>query len=147
MYREPGLEARCLSFDITETIYVEMLEENTAALDQIKRMGVHISIDDFGMGYSSLSYLKRLRADALKIDKSFVAGLGEDVEDAAVVGMIIDLAHTFGMEVVAEGVESWARVDLLREMGCDMAQGHCFSEPMPTEKIPALLFTLVGPHH
>ena len=140
---ETGLEARCLSLDITEAIYVDTLEENTAALEQLRNMGVRISIDDFGMGYSSLSYLKRLPADVLKIDRSFVAGLGEDTRDAAIVGMIIDLAHTFGMKVVAEGVENWEQVELLRGMGCDLAQGFCFSEPMPTEKIPALL--LSGP--
>ena len=101
-------------------------------------LGVRISIDDFGMGYSSLSYLKRLPADALKIDKSFVAGLGEDIEDTAIVGVVIDLAHTFGMEVVAEGVESQAQAEFLREMVCDMAQGFCFCEPVPTTRIPAL---------
>jgi predicted signal transduction protein with EAL and GGDEF domain len=134
--RETGLDARSLSLDITETVYVEALEENTAALDELRRMGVRVSIDDFGIGYSSLSYLKRLPADALKIDKSFVAGLGEDIEDTAIVRMVIDLAHTFGMEVVAEGVESWAQAKILREMGCDMAQGFCFCEPVPTERIP-----------
>ena len=138
--RETGLDARSLSLDITETVYVETLEENTATLDELRRMGVRVSIDDFGMGYSSLSYLKRLPADALKIDKSFVAGLGEDIEDTAIVRMVIDLAHTFGMEVVAEGVESWAQAELLREMGCDMAQGFCFCEPVPTERIPELIW-------
>ena len=142
--RETGLDARSLSLDITETVYVETLEENTAALDELRRMGVRVSIDDFGMGYSSLSYLKRLPADALKIDKSFVAGLGEDMEDTAIVRMVIDLAHTFGMEVVAEGVESWAQAEILREMGCDMAQGFCFCEPVPTERIPELIWS--GPH-
>src|SRR5918997_3018286 len=138
--RETGLDARSLSLDITETVYVETLEENTAALDELRRMGVRVSIDDFGVGYSSLSYLKRLPADALKIDKSFVAGLGEDIEDTAIVRMVIDLAHTFGMEVVAEGVESWAQAELLREMGCDMAQGFCFCAPVPTEKITELIW-------
>jgi EAL domain-containing protein (putative c-di-GMP-specific phosphodiesterase class I) len=102
-------------------------------------MGVGISIDDFGTGYSSLAYLKRLPADALKIDKSFVAGLGEDIEDTAIVGMVIDLAHTLGMEVVAEGVETEAQAELLREMGCDMAQGYYFSKPMPPEEVPGFL--------
>ena len=138
--RETGLDARSLSLDITETVYVETLEENTATLDELRRMGVRVSIDDFGRGYSSLSYLKRLPADALKIDKSFVARLGEDIEDTAIVRMVIDLAHTFGMEVVAEGVESWAQAELLREMGCDMAQGFCFCEPVPTERIPELIW-------
>ena len=91
------------------------------------------------MGYSSLSYLKRLPADTLKVDKSFVAGLGEDLQDTAIVQMVIDLAHTCGMEVVAEGVENKKQAELLREMGCDMAQGHYFVKPMPSEATSALL--------
>jgi EAL domain-containing protein (putative c-di-GMP-specific phosphodiesterase class I) len=102
-------------------------------------MGVGISIDDFGTGYSSLSYLKRLPADALKIDRSFVAGLGEDAEDTAIVGMVVNLAHTLGMEVVAEGVETTEQAALLKEMGCDLAQGFLFSKPLPPEEVPFLL--------
>jgi diguanylate cyclase (GGDEF)-like protein/PAS domain S-box-containing protein len=128
-----GLEATCLSLDITETVYIKALEGNTAALDELKGMGAKISIDDFGVGYSSLSYLKRLPADVLKIDKAFLKGLGEDVENTAIVRMAIELAHTFGMEVVAEGVEDRTQAALLREMGCDMAQGYYFSEPLPSE--------------
>jgi EAL domain-containing protein (putative c-di-GMP-specific phosphodiesterase class I) len=134
--RETGLEAQCLSLDITETVYVKALEGNTAALAELKKLGVRISIDDFGTGYSSLAYLKRLPADILKIDKSFVAGLGEDVEDTAIMQMVIDLAHTFGMEVVAEGIESEEQVELLKGMGCDLAQGYHFAEPLPPEAVP-----------
>ena len=134
--RETGLEAQCLSLDITETVYVKALEENTAALAELKKLGVRISIDDFGTGYSSLAYLKRLPADILKIDKSFVAGLGEDVEDTAIMQMVIDLAHTFGMEVVAEGIESEEQVELLKGMGCDLAQGYHFAKPLPPEAVP-----------
>jgi EAL domain-containing protein (putative c-di-GMP-specific phosphodiesterase class I) len=131
--QKTGLEGSCLALDITETVYVRTLEGNTGALNHLKAMGVRISIDDFGKGYSSLSYLKRLPADTLKIDKSFVKGLGENVEDTAIVRMIVDLAHTLGMEVIAEGVEDWAQAMLLGEMGCDFGQGLYLSEPLDPE--------------
>jgi EAL domain-containing protein (putative c-di-GMP-specific phosphodiesterase class I) len=124
--------------DITETVYVKVLERNTAALNDLRRLGVKISIDDFGVGYSSLSYLKRLPADTLKIDKSFVMGLGEDLEGTAIVRMVIDLAHTLGIEVIAEGVDSDME-SLLKEMGCDLAQGFFFSEPVSPEDVPRFL--------
>jgi EAL domain-containing protein (putative c-di-GMP-specific phosphodiesterase class I) len=136
---ETGMEGGCLSLDVTETVYVSTLEQNTAVLDRLKAMGVEISIDDFGTIYSSLSYLKRLPADTIKIDKSFVKGLGGEVEDTAIVRMIIGLAHTLGMEVIAEGVESEEQARLLKEMGCGFAQGYHFSKPLPPEEIPALL--------
>jgi EAL domain-containing protein (putative c-di-GMP-specific phosphodiesterase class I) len=134
-----GFEGKCLALDVTETVYVGALEGNTAALSRLREMGVGISLDDFGTGYSSLAYLKRLPADALKIDRSFVAGLGEDIEDTAIVGMVIELAHTLGMEAVAEGVESEGQAALLAEMGCDTAQGYYFSKPMPPEEVPGFL--------
>jgi EAL domain-containing protein (putative c-di-GMP-specific phosphodiesterase class I) len=137
--RSTGLEARSLSLDVTETVYVRTLVGNIGALDRLREMGVGISIDDFGTGYSSLSYLKRLPADTVKIDRSFVAGLGEDIEDTAIVGMVIDLAHTLGMEAVAEGVESEGQARLLKEMGCDMAQGFHFARPLPPEEVPGFL--------
>jgi EAL domain-containing protein (putative c-di-GMP-specific phosphodiesterase class I) len=105
----------------------------------LRGLEARFSIDDFGVGYSSLAYLKRLPADSLKIDKSFVKGLGEDVEDTAIVRTIIELAHTLGLEVIAEGVETEEQVALLEEMGCDFAQGYHFAQPLPPEEIPALL--------
>jgi diguanylate cyclase (GGDEF)-like protein/PAS domain S-box-containing protein len=137
--RETGMEGGCLNLDVTEVVYVSTLERHTAVLDRLKGMGVEISIDDFGTIYSSLSYLKRLSADTIKIDKSFVKGLGEVVEDTAVVQMIIWLAHTLGMEVIAEWVETEEQARLLKELGCDMAQGYYFAKPLPPEEIPALL--------
>jgi diguanylate cyclase (GGDEF)-like protein/PAS domain S-box-containing protein len=131
--RETGLEGNSLTLDITETVYVKTLAGNTATLDRLRKLGVKISIDDFGMGYSWLSYLKRLPADSIKIDRSFVKGFGEDAEDTAIVRMIIELAHTLGIEVVAEGVESEEQARQLREIGCDMAQGFYFSKPFPPE--------------
>jgi EAL domain-containing protein (putative c-di-GMP-specific phosphodiesterase class I) len=124
---------------VTETVYVKALEGNTGALSRLREMGVGISIDDFGTGYSSLSYLRHLPGDILKIDKSFVRGLGVEAEDTAIVGMIVDLAHTLGMEVVAEGVETEEQAALLAEMGCDFGQGYHFSKPLPPEDVPGFL--------
>jgi diguanylate cyclase (GGDEF)-like protein/PAS domain S-box-containing protein len=137
--RETGMKGGCLNLDITETVYVSTLERHTAVLTRLREMGVQISIDNFGTIHSSLSYLKRLPADAIKIDKSFVKGLGKMAEDTAVVQMSIWLAHTLGMKVIAEWVESEEQARLLKEMGCDMAQGYHFAKPLPPEEIPALL--------
>ncbi len=133
--QESGLEAHCLGLEVTETMYVQALEGNTASLDRLRAAGVRIVIDDFGIGYSSLSYLKRLPADALKIDHTFVAGLGYDVEDTAIVRLVVELAHTLGMELIAEGVETREQVELLMEMGCDFMQGFYFARPMPPEEL------------
>jgi len=132
---ETGLEGSSLILDITETVYVKVLAGNTAMLDRLRGLGVRFSIDDFGTGYSSLSYLKRLPADALKIDRSFIMDLGKDVEDTAVVRMIIELAHTLSLEVIAEGVETEEQAALLKEMNCDFAQGYYFSKPLPPEAV------------
>jgi diguanylate cyclase (GGDEF)-like protein/PAS domain S-box-containing protein len=132
---ETGLEGSCLILDVTETVYVKVLAGNTAMLDRLRGLGVRFSIDDFGTGYSSLSYIRRLPADAIKIDQFFIKGLGENVEDTAVVRMIIELAHALGLEVIAEGVESEEQAALLREMDCDFAQGYHFSRPLPPEAV------------
>lgn len=134
-----GLNPRRLSLDVTEATYIRILEERIATLDLLKELGVGVAIDDFGAGYSSISYLKRLPADILKIDRSFVRGVGEVVEDTAIVRMVIDLAHTLGMKVVAEGIEERAHAALLAEMGCDMGQGFYFSRPLLPEAVPEFL--------
>ena len=131
--RESGLGARSLSLDVTESAFIDALEGDALLLQRIENLGVGISIDDFGTGYSSLSYLKWLPADVLKIDKSFVKGIGENAEDTAIARMVVELAHTLGMEVIAEGVETNGHVALLEEMGCDMAQGFHFERPLPHE--------------
>jgi EAL domain-containing protein (putative c-di-GMP-specific phosphodiesterase class I) len=137
--KESGLSGSSLGLDITETVYISALETNTAALDRLKALGLRVFLDDFGSGYSSLSYLKRLPADILKIDKSFTKGLGVEVEDTAIVQTVVDLAHILGIEVVAEGVETAEQETLLREMGCDHAQGFYFSRALPPEMVPAFL--------
>jgi diguanylate cyclase (GGDEF)-like protein/PAS domain S-box-containing protein len=130
---ETGLEGSCLILDVTETVYVKVLAANTAILARLRSLGVRFSIDDFGTGYSSLSYLRRLPADAIKIARFFVKGLGADVEDTAIVRMIIELAHTLSLEVIAEGVETEEQAALLKEMGCDFAQGYHFAKPLPSK--------------
>jgi predicted signal transduction protein with EAL and GGDEF domain len=139
--RRTGLQAGLLHLDITETAYISAAAALESNLDSLKELGAGISIDDFGIGYSSLSYLKRLPADTLKVDRSFVAGLGEGVQDTAIVRTVIDLAHTFGMEVVAEGVESKKQAEQLREMGCDLAQGFYFARPLSPEALSEFLLT------
>jgi predicted signal transduction protein with EAL and GGDEF domain len=137
--RETGLDARRLSLDVTETAYIRVFDGELASLERLKASGVRISIDDFGAGYSSLSYLKRLPADTLKIDRTFVRGLGLDSGDTAIVRMVVDLAHSLGMRVVAEGVESREQAALLGELGCDMAQGFYFARPLPPEEVSRLM--------
>jgi EAL domain-containing protein (putative c-di-GMP-specific phosphodiesterase class I) len=134
-----GLPASSLGLDITETVYIGALEANTAALDRLMALGIRVSLDDFGSGYSSLSYLKRLPTDILKVDKSFTRGLGIEIEDTAIVQTIVDLAHILGMEVVAEGMEIEEQETLLREMGCDFGQGYRFSKPLPPEAVSEFL--------
>ena len=136
---ESGLSPSSLGLDITETVYISALDMDTNVFDRLKALGVRISLDDFGTGYSSLSYIKGLPADILKIDKSFTRGLGIDVEDTAITQTIVDLTHILGMEVVAEGVEVEEQETLLKEMGCDFAQGYYFSKPLPPEEVPRLL--------
>jgi predicted signal transduction protein with EAL and GGDEF domain len=143
MLEETGLKACSLGLDITETVYVRALEGNVAALDDLKRLGVHLSIDDFGVGYSSLSYLKRLPADYLKLDRSFVAGIRKNAKDAAIAQTVVDLAHILGMKVIAEGVESVDQAEQLKEIGCELAQGYHYAEPLPA---PALRRFFRGCH-
>jgi EAL domain-containing protein (putative c-di-GMP-specific phosphodiesterase class I) len=130
---ETGFRATSLGLDITETVYISALDADTSALDRLRALGIRIFLDDFGSGYSSLSYLKRLPTDILKLDRSFTKGLGLEVEDTAIVQMVVDLAHILGMEVVAEGVEIEEQETLLKEMGCDFGQGYHFSKPLPPE--------------
>ena len=112
-------------------------------LHNLKNLNIQLAVDDFGMGYSSLSYLKRFPVDFLKIDRSFIAGLGQYTESASkdteIVSAMIDLTHALGLEAVAEGVETSEQLARLRNMKCDFAQGSYFSEPLPSEALAVIL--------
>ena len=128
-----------LTLEITESVIMEDPEQALKTVTRLENLGVGISIDDFGTGYSSLSYLMRLPAKEMKIDKSFVMKMGQDPASATIVHSTIDLAHNLGLAVVAEGVESPALWNVLKELGCDIGQGYHFSPPVPPEEVPAVL--------
>jgi EAL domain-containing protein (putative c-di-GMP-specific phosphodiesterase class I) len=106
-----------------------------------RSLGVRVSLDDFGSGFSALNYVKDLPVDDLKIDKSFIDGLGEDAVNDAIVRLIVDFAHTLGLEVTAEGVENDRQVVSLTAITCDLTQGFYFSRPLPSEAARALVAT------
>jgi EAL domain-containing protein (putative c-di-GMP-specific phosphodiesterase class I) len=108
-------------------------------LKTLKGLGVRLSIDDFGTGYSSLAYLRRFPVDVLKIDRSFVSGLGKDLEDSAVAAAVVSLADTLGITAVAEGVETPLQRDCLIGLGCSRAQGFLFARPMPASECEVAL--------
>ncbi len=134
MLRETGVDPDSVCLELTENA---LMQEQSAgdALAALRRLGVHISIDDFGTGYSSLAYLKQFPVTALKIDRTFIAGLGADVEDTSIVEAIVTLAHTLGLIAVAEGLETPAQLEALRMIGCDYAQGFLLGRPLPAELI------------
>ncbi|WP_458781305.1 sensor domain-containing protein [Arthrobacter sp. D3-16] len=133
---EAGLRLRnidpaLLLLEITETALMADPATALESLKALKQLGVGLAVDDFGTGYSSLTYLKKFPIDELKIDRSFINGLGSDSGDSAIVGSCIDLAHAVGIRAVAEGVETSGQVRALKAMGCDLAQGYHFARPLP----------------
>jgi diguanylate cyclase (GGDEF)-like protein len=145
----PAEEARAaprplIDLEITESVLVDDIEESTRKLQLLRRAGIGVSVDDFGTGYCSLSYLARLPVDTLKIDRSFVVRMREAGYPRNIVAMIVSLAHTLGLKVIAEGVEDTEQVHLLKELGCDQIQGFYASAPVPAEQIEALLRSDAG---
>lgn len=137
--RSSGLPATLLELEITETVLLQETDSALRTLQALKDLGVRLSIDDFGTGYSSLAYLKRLPVHKLKIAHPFVKQAASSREDAAIVRAIIQLGHTLGLEVIAEGVEVQAQLEFLRGNGCDLVQGYLISRPLPAEELPRLL--------
>jgi diguanylate cyclase len=133
------LPPSALELEITESIALNSVERTLATLNALKALGVSLAMDDFGTGYSSLAYLKRYPLDALKVDQVFIRNMCSDPGDAAITRAVVALAHSFGLTVVAEGVESEAHVDFLRPLGCETFQGYLFARPLAAEDAEALL--------
>jgi diguanylate cyclase (GGDEF)-like protein/PAS domain S-box-containing protein len=128
-----GVDPTVLCLEITESVLMEQTPVTAATLDHLKGLGVRLAIDDFGTGYSSLGYLQRFRLDYLKVDRSFVDGLGRDPGQSAIVDAIVRLAQALGLGVIAEGVETTEQLEALRALGCDLVQGYLFAHPEPPE--------------
>jgi diguanylate cyclase (GGDEF)-like protein len=139
-----GLPAERLCVEVTESVVMEDAERSIAALNALRELGVTVALDDFGTGYSSLSYLRRLPIDGLKIDRSFIRGLGQETEDESIVASVIELARALGVEVVAEGVETEEQHAHLRAGGCDTMQGFLFARPQPAADVAALMAEMAG---
>jgi diguanylate cyclase (GGDEF)-like protein/PAS domain S-box-containing protein len=128
-----------LALEITESVLIEAAGSTLRVLDRLKETGSQLGIDDFGTGYSSLTYLRRFPVDFVKIDQSFVSGLGADPEDTAIVTAVVGLGRALGLVTVAEGVETAGQADLLRDLRCDLAQGYYFSRPLPADALTRML--------
>jgi len=156
-FREPGFadtvsriveETACptelLELEVTETVIMAQTSETLAILLDLERRGFRLSLDDFGTGYSSLAYLKRFPLSKLKIDRSFVSDLPQDIDDAAIAQAIVALSRNLGMKVVAEGIETAEQADFLRQLDCNYGQGYLFSRPLPVDRFEAFVSEDLG---
>lgn len=134
-----GVAPHLLEFEITESLLMQDVGRTVELLTDLKKLGVRLAVDDFGTGYSSLSQLRTFPVDTLKIDRSFVRGIGEDADDRAIAQAIMQLARTLRLDVVAEGVETDAQQHVLSELGCDLLQGFLFSPGVPAVELEAML--------
>lgn len=137
--KETGLDPKLLEIEVTETMAMQDIERTVNVLGRIRNMGVSISMDDFGSGYSSLSSLKTIPLDILKIDRSLVCDLDENDVSKQITGAIVDLGKAMQLVILAEGVETQAQCRFLTDIGCDLAQGYYYSKPVPADEITAIL--------
>ncbi len=136
---EAGVEPGLIELEITESLMMQDPDQGIRMMRSLREGGMSIAIDDFGTGYSSLAYLTRFPVSSLKIDRSFVAAVTQDPHAAAIVRTVIEMAHTLGFTVVAEGIETSAQAEYLRAHRCDFAQGYLFARPMPAAELAKLL--------
>lgn len=145
--RRTGARAQCLKIELTESMLANDLPVLIEKMQQLRAMGVHISLDDFGTGFSSLNYLKNLPLDQLKLDQSFVKDVLEDANDQAIVRTVIELGLSLELEIIAEGVETAAQRDCLSALGCPTFQGYLFSRPLPTPEFERFMQRQARPAH
>jgi EAL domain-containing protein (putative c-di-GMP-specific phosphodiesterase class I) len=136
---DAALDPSTVTLEITETTLMHDTEVTRERLAELRRIGVSLAVDDFGTGYSSLQYVQRFPIDVIKIDRSFVTGLGTNPGDSAVVQSMIELSQRLGVHTVAEGIDRPEQVTLLQSLGADLGQGYLFSKPVEASKIDALL--------
>lgn len=139
LLQQTRLDPSHLKLEITETAVMDNPEQTTSKLEKLQKLGVQIAMDDFGTGYSSLSYLQRLPIDILKIDRSFVQTMLENPSNLEIIKAIIGLGKILDLRIVAEGVETQDQLQILQDLGCDLAQGYLLGRPMPLESAEELL--------
>ena len=144
---EAGVPASALTVEVTESSLMTDTRAARAILGGLREMGVQLSIDDFGTGYSSLALLQQLDVDELKVDRGFVQGMETSPHDQRLVRSVVELAHSIGLSVVAEGVETGAVAARLAALGCERLQGYLFGRPMPAEDLEGLLRLQAGKTH
>ncbi|MGV3524650.1 MAG: two-component system response regulator [Candidatus Sericytochromatia bacterium] len=137
--KEHDLEGSALEIELTESALVSDLQGIQADLERLRELGITLAIDDFGTGYSSLSYLRHLPFNLLKIDQSFIRGMNDNTASLAIPKAIIDMGHSLGLEILAEGIETQQQMLLLKSYGCDLGQGYYLSKPLPAHEIELLL--------
>ena len=134
-----GVDPASVELELTEGALMDDVDRSIERLRELRGLGVRLAVDDFGTGYSSLNYLKRLPLDTLKIDRSFVSGLGSEPHDSSIVTAVVALAAALGLQTLAEGVETPEHLAMLRDLGCHLAQGYYFSRPVAADAVTALL--------